>query len=440
MKVGKKNFVLAAVILCLFEIGFADLELHGFLRNHNAFRLVDPNDAMLLRNRMRLNTELWGDNIYGFASLDFLNDVVTDSHTSLNLREAYLDIYSKWVDFRIGKQQVVWGKADGYFINDIVNPLDLSLFLLQDFEDIRMATTMLNTKLHTGNHSLEILVIPEFKPMNIDWKGNWAFYRPDSFNFAMDLGGGQLMAMTLPLDYREEVIPRNGLKNMEYGLKLNAFLKGTDISLIYLKAREDQPKMKKTVVPGNIGIPSAIQLTPIHPWFTFYGMNFSRPLGMFVFRGEGGYYPSRLFDYVPADQAEMMTSDFLLDRPFIQAMLGADYQLTGDITIAIQGIQERILNYSNTILRDEVASLGSLVLNGSFFNQTVAPMLLTLYNFTNESYLIRLSADWKYSDNFTVSLGADFLGGGSMANSYGQFDFGQFDKNDNIYLKLRYNF
>jgi len=70
--------------------------------------------------------------------LDITNDIGDSATTIPNLREAYIDIYGNWLDLRLGKQQVVWGKTDGYFINDIVNPLDLSYFILQDFDDIRM--------------------------------------------------------------------------------------------------------------------------------------------------------------------------------------------------------------------------------------------------------------------------------------------------------------
>ena len=430
MKRGLLIFIIAIFVIGLTQVAYADLEFHGFLRSHNAFRLADPNDAMLLRNRLRLNSEVWGDNVYGFASVDFLNDVVTGNQTSLNLREAFLDIYSNLVDFRIGKQQVVWGKADGYFINDIVNPLDLSLFLLQDFDDIRMATTMLNTKIHHGNHSLEFLIIPEFKPMTIDFDGNWAFYRPDSFEVAMTLSIGQI-ATSLPINYQDDILPQNSLKDMEYGLKFNTFLLGTDISLIYLKAREDQPKMSKTIEFSNTGFPSSVNLTPSHPWFTFYGMNFSRPAGMFVFRGEGGYYPKRFFDTM--DQSAMVDG-FLIEKPFLQGMIGADYQLTGDITVAVQAIQERIPDYTEAILSDETTTLGSFLLNGNFANQTIAPMWLTLYNFSNDSYLSRIMVDWKYSDSFTITIGTDILGGDDDTT------FGQFGKNDNAYLKLKYNY
>jgi len=433
MKRGLLIFFTAIFVIGLIQIAYADPEFHGFLRSHNAFRLADPNDAMMLRNRLRLNSELCGDNIYGFASVDFLNDVVTGSQTYLNLREAYLDIYSNMVDFRIGKQQVVWGKADGYFINDIVNPLDLSLFLLQDFDDIRMATTMLNTKLHHGNHSLEFLVIPEFKAMNIDLDGDWAFNRPDLIAVPNPDTSSAYPMINIPMVYQNDVLLSSSIKNFEYGLKFNTFVLGNDLSFIYLKAREDQPVMKKEMVfdPASSSIGLSMNLTPSHPWFTFYGMNFSRPIGMFVFRGEGGYYPKRFFDTM--DQSAMVDG-FLIEKPFIQGMIGADYQLTAGITVAAQAIQERIPDYNDLIVSDETTTLGSFLLNGNFANQTIAPMWLTLYNFTNDSYLSRIMVNWKYSDSFTITTGFDILGGDSDTI------FGQFDRNDNIYLKLVYNF
>ena len=428
----KRGVILMAILWVGLDFLPAEVEFHGLLRHHSAFRIAEPSDALVLRNRLRLNSELWSGDVYGFASVDFLNDAVVDNQTELNLREAYLDIYGAWVDFRIGKQQVVWGKADGYFINDIVNPLDLSLFLLQDFDDIRMATTMLNTKFHHGNYSLELLVIPEFRPMNIDFEGNWAFRRPDSVaipNPATSMIGEK---MNIPMVYPESSLPECSVKNFEYGLKLNMFLLGTDISLIYFKAREDQPVMQKEIVinPGSALPGFEMRLTPTHPWFTFYGLNFSRPVGMWVIRGEGGYYPKRSYD------TKYFTTqvDGLTEKPFFQSMVGVEYQLTADLNIAVQAIQERILDYEEAIVTDEVANLGTVLLKGSFRNETIQPMWLTLYHFSNDSYLSRIMIDWKYSDSFTITFGTDILGG--RADTI----FGQFDKNDNLYLKMRYDF
>ena len=126
----------AGVSLAMALYGFsgAQVNFRGFVLNQDMFRARESADAMLIRNRLRLNTEISVDNVAAYASLDITNDITDTTTTLPNLREVYLDIYSDWLDLRIGKQQVVWGKTDGYFINDIVNPLDLSYFLLQDFE------------------------------------------------------------------------------------------------------------------------------------------------------------------------------------------------------------------------------------------------------------------------------------------------------------------
>ena len=58
------------------------------------------------------------------------------------VREAYLDF--RWDFFgsnllRVGKQQVVWGKADFFRLQDIINPVDFSQhFFIEPFEDTRI--------------------------------------------------------------------------------------------------------------------------------------------------------------------------------------------------------------------------------------------------------------------------------------------------------------
>jgi len=64
------------------------------------------------------------------------------NHYYYPLREAYLDF--RW-DFlgsnllRLGKQQVVWGKADFFRLQDIINPVDFGQhFFIEPFEDTRI--------------------------------------------------------------------------------------------------------------------------------------------------------------------------------------------------------------------------------------------------------------------------------------------------------------
>jgi len=409
---------------------WAQMTFRGFILNQDMFRTSESLDAMLIRNRLRLNAEVFSENVAAFASLDITNDITDTATTIPNLRDAYIDIYSKWLDLRIGKQQVVWGKTDGYFINDIVNPLDLSYFLLQDFDDIRMATTMLNTKLHYGYHSLEILVIPEFKPINLKFEGNWGYQRPTVMTIPIPYQG-QVINRDIPLHYAEDNPPRISLKKAEYALKLNTLFLGTDLSLMYLKIREDRPVYFTQIFTDTAGMPLNVNLTPTHPWQNFYGLNFSRPVGIFVFRGEGGYYPERHFN---TENQLFIAKGMIIRKPFMQFMLGTDYQLLSTIDLSVQAINERILDYDDGIQANENVTIGTLMLRGHFINETVLPLFLMLYNFEDKSVLMRASVDWNYADNFTIIIGADFLSGKSDTI------FGMYDDNDNIFLKVKYSF
>ena len=62
------------------------------------------------------------------------------------LREAYIDAEKDDVSFRVGKQQVVWGTADGMKLLDAINPTDYSEMAQNQMEDSRIPVWMLNAE------------------------------------------------------------------------------------------------------------------------------------------------------------------------------------------------------------------------------------------------------------------------------------------------------
>jgi len=75
------------------------------------------------------------------------------------LREAYADIeYDDW-QLRIGKQQVVWGTADGMKLLDMINPTDYTEMAQNQMEDSRIPVWMINgeTDLEDGT-SLQVVL------------------------------------------------------------------------------------------------------------------------------------------------------------------------------------------------------------------------------------------------------------------------------------------
>jgi uncharacterized protein DUF1302 len=123
--------------------GFALLKAFGY--NPKRFKFIgsrnfafpdpiDPSTVFLKRCAGCVDTNVSQNN------LRFERD--TSNEDYYPIREFYLDV--RW-DFlgqnwlRIGKQQTVWGKADFFRLQDIVNPVDYAQhFFIEPFEDIRI--------------------------------------------------------------------------------------------------------------------------------------------------------------------------------------------------------------------------------------------------------------------------------------------------------------
>jgi hypothetical protein len=75
-----------------------------------------------------------------------------ENHTQRDwLRELYLDTsFGDW-DLRIGKQQVVWGTADGIKLLDNINPTDWSEFNQNTMADARIPVWMINAEKYLEN-------------------------------------------------------------------------------------------------------------------------------------------------------------------------------------------------------------------------------------------------------------------------------------------------
>ena len=96
------------------------------------------------------------------ARFDFQQALEDESGNSLRIRELYWQTYGDNSFWRIGKQQVVWGEADGIKLLDVINPQDFREFILDDFDDSRIPLWMMNAQINTSDSGiLQLLVIPD---------------------------------------------------------------------------------------------------------------------------------------------------------------------------------------------------------------------------------------------------------------------------------------
>ena len=88
------------------------------------------------------------------------------------LREAYVDTeYEDW-SIRAGKQQVVWGTADGMKLLDAINPTDYSEMAQNQMEDSRIPVWMINAETDAEDGGSFQVILSEAKSSNFAGLGD----------------------------------------------------------------------------------------------------------------------------------------------------------------------------------------------------------------------------------------------------------------------------
>ncbi len=68
----------------------------------------------------------------------YASNVRDDQRTEFQVRETYVDFSAADLEWRLGRQHIVWGEMVGLFFADVVSAKDLREFVLPDFEVLRI--------------------------------------------------------------------------------------------------------------------------------------------------------------------------------------------------------------------------------------------------------------------------------------------------------------
>jgi len=88
------------------------------------------------------------------------------------LREAYIDLETNGYSIRAGKQQVVWGTADGMKLLDAINPTDYAEMAQNQMEDSRIPVWMMNAETDVADGGNWQFIVSESGSSNIAGMGN----------------------------------------------------------------------------------------------------------------------------------------------------------------------------------------------------------------------------------------------------------------------------
>ena len=411
----KTKGLILILILIISQFTMAqNPDISGFVRNYTG-ALYDNGDFSILQNTLNLKISKSGEKV-AFKANPMLYTYNTDS-LDLRLREVYVDLYFNNFDLRIGKQQVVWGKADGAFITDIVSPLNLTEFLLPDFDEIRIGVNAVKFDYYLGNNTFELIWLPNFTPTKKPEVGSIWYIQPE-FPIAPTFDWS-----------KSEITP--SLENSEIFAKYSALTSKIDFEFMGGYTFDDNPAMhinKQIDMSTGSPVLIGINVTPEHHRLYVGGGSFSTEIKGVVLRGEAAYYNGKYFQ-----TEDPFAIDALVQKDYLHYLIGFDFNIK-NVKFSTQFIQEAILDYDENMQNAEMENTMTFLARYDMFRETLHLELFSYIGLTNEDALIRPKITYDFDDSFSILLGSNIFIGDENGR------FGQYKDNSMGYFKLKYSF
>ena len=414
MKIITKFLVMGSLMVT--AVMAQSLDFSGYARTYLGVLTNDSLDYAINQNTFDLNVEKKMGNVGFLANTTIYQ--YPNSDLDFDLGEVYMDIFFDNMDLRLGRQMIIWGKADGVFITDIISPKDLGEFLLRDFDEIRTGVTSLKADYYLGNNTVEFVWIPTFTPTLMpDETSIWS--RQPSFD------------KPVTIDYSQKEV-RNKLENSEAFLKFSGMSSLIDFEIMAGTMWDDDPTMH--ITPN--ATMDTLSLKPKHHQLTLGGGSFSTEIKGFVVRGEGAYYTGKQFSAL--NQMDLPIN--LLEKDYLHYLIGTDFNI-GETRFSTQFIQRAIMDYDDAIVQDEMDNMMTFLVNRTFLRETLTLQLFSYVGLNYEDALIRPTIAYDIADGFELLAGANIFYRNDDAESASiQEMFGYYDDNDMVYLKLKYSF
>jgi len=351
---------------------------------------------------------LWGyyDLIYDINGWDEYTRDVTDTYiTDLELRDTYIQgSLLPYLDIKVGRQIVVWGKSDNLRVCDVLNPLYLREVGMTDIRDLRLPVTMTRLDYYWSNWNVSAMAIPEIR-----------------FN-ELPVYGGDYYFQDAPLP--DEDVPDSGIENMEYALSVNGIFSGWDISFYYANIYDDAPYL---YVDYAVSPPEPILK---HARLTLFGAAWNLAVGNWLIKAESAHFQGLRYYNTPGQT---------YDRTDILA--GLEYSGFKEISISFEALNRYLHDYDDALKDPPVAteqneSQYAARLTKDWLNDTLTLTLLASaygVDFLSGSFE-RFALEYDLTDAWIVN------GGLVLYQSGEKTEFQHIGDSDRVFLEVKYSF
>lgn len=326
------------------------------------------------------------------------------------LRELYVEgrLGPAWL--RIGKQQVVWGQADGLKVLDVVDPQDFREFILDDFDQSRIPLWTANVEVPVGGATLQLLWIPDPSTHDVP--------RPDAvFAFHAPRLVGPRPPPGIAVHVRAPERP-DAFRGSDLGARLAGRLGDWDLSANYLWHYDDVPVLRR-----SLRGPAQVEVSPEYERAHVLGITASNAFGDLTVRLEAAYTRPR---WQPTDDPG--DPDGVVRSDELGAVLGLDWYGFRDTVLSLQLFPSFLPDDEPGLLRDRLDTNVTFLARRSFRNEQLVAEAIWLHNLDQGDGTIRPELRYELRDGLWVWAGLDWF--------YGTRDglFGQFDARDRALL------
>lgn len=393
------------------------------------------------------------------------------------IRELYVDFTlpmsgDNEINFRVGKQQVIWGRTDLFRVLDVLNPVDYSRHNIYDeLEDIRIPMWMMKSDFRFGatgpfdDFNIQLVWnFDKFRPNNLGQCGSpyvildaGCFFRGmhnlwENGGTVSNFANGVLATNFGPetIGIRDIDLPSWSLSNTQVGIKMEGVIGDFGWSLNALTYRSQLPSLRAGHIPvvnPFTGGPAAVRDYLIAFDIAFPRVNllggsidyYSQAIDT-VFRIEVAYTEGEEF-------ANSLERRLFSESDVLRFVIGADKNIfirplnkTRAFLFSAQIFGQHLLDHET-----EQATLGvvgmpdwkvnhiaTLLIKGWWMNDRLSPQIIMAHDFRAGATVVAPSVDWLISDNWQLIFGANYKTGGGdhkfddcrLCNPFGPFTAG----------------
>ena len=339
--------------------------------------------------------------------------------------DLYIDIVTSRFDLRAGAARLVWGRLDEFQPTDVVNPIDLSRFLMEGRSEARLPVGLIRARAFLPRSTtLEAVVVPHFRRGRFD-----QLDEPSSpFNLARSVG----IPEGMPYEWvRDEP---SGVESLQGGLRLSSTTARVDWSVAAYRGRRAFPI--STVVGADLDAGPDVIIRESFPRYTMIGADFETVRGLWGIRGEVAAFVE---DELQAVGADPKVGPYGIPGRSINAGVGIDRR-AGDYRIAANAL------WSRSDVDDSDPAALPFAGNGEVERTDVSLVLAADRSFARDTRTVRVFAvyDPAESTAFTRVIGAVSVrdnvwleGSGGVFTGSSLDIIGRLVRRDFVYARLK---